>query len=267
MDKTVRQVLQTCAVLGMSFALSDVMRVHMDLEDHTIEHALNAAVDELILAEDIEDEDDDEDESLRSGDDSRVEPHTASTWNAADGDRFFQFNHAMWRKSVLDKMLKEQKINLHKSIAEAMENEQVLNMESSDIGRLLTLFDHWKSCGNFGKAAPLALAVGLRLEDWDLCAQSLDLYRDALEMCYESADGSDGRDPARDGRFLDSFDYQVGMTLTHVAEKELWLPASAPPPTVEFILRLHIRIAKCHAHLGEQEQCATAFEDAYKVRK
>ena len=100
---------------------------------------------------------------------------------------------------MLDKMLKEQKINLHRTIAETMESEQVQNKENNDIGRLLTLFDHWKSCGNFGKAAPLALAVGLRLEDWDLSPQSLDLYRDALEMCYESADNSDGREPVRDG--------------------------------------------------------------------
>lgn len=201
LEKTVRQVLQTCAVLGMSFALSDVVRVHVNMTEPGIDNALNAAVDELILVEDIEDDEEEEDASQWSGDDSKLEPRTTTTWNAGDGDRYFQFSHAMWRKSVLDKMLKEQKINLHKRIAEAMEGEQVVNMESSDIGRLLTLFDHWKSCGNFGKAAPLALAVGLRLEDWDLSAQSLDLYRDALEMCYESADNSDGREPVRDGKW------------------------------------------------------------------
>jgi class 3 adenylate cyclase/tetratricopeptide (TPR) repeat protein len=245
LDLAVRRVLQTCAVLGMSFSLSDVIRVHPEMDELVLELSLNAAVDELILVEDIEDDEDDE-MSLWSGKGSHVESRgLVASWNAVD-DRFFQFSHAMWRKSVLDAMLSEQKVHLHRTIADAMEKEQVLVMESSDIGRLLTLFDHWKSCGNFGKAAPLALAVGLRLEEWDLSAQSLDLYRDALEMCYESADNPEEGEQTRD-------------------ENEVWLPASAPPATVEFILRLHIRIAKCHAHLGEQEQCATTFEDAYKI--
>lgn len=243
LDIGVRRVLQTCAVLGMSFSLSDVIRVHGEMDEHVLERSLDQAVDELILVEDVEDDEDD-DISVWSGNGSRIESRNAS-WNPAD-DRFFQFSHAMWRKSVLDAMLSEVKVHLHRTIAEALEKEQVLVMESSDIGWLLTLFDHWKSCGNFCKAAPLALAVGLRLEEWDLSAQSLDLYRDALEMCYESADNPDGGAATRD-------------------EHEVWLPASAPPATVEFILRLHIRIAKCHAHLGEQEQCATTFEDAYKI--
>ena len=245
LDLAVRRVLQTCAVLGLSFSLSDVIRVHPEMDELVLELSLNAAVDELILVEDVE-EDDDDDLSLWSGRGSHLESRNLpASWNTVD-DRFFQFSHAMWRKSVLDAMLSEQKVHIHRTIAEAMEKEQVLVMESSDIGRLLTLFDHWKSCGNFGKAAPLALAVGLRLEEWDLSAQSLDLYRDALEMCYESADNPEEGVRTRD-------------------ENEVWLPASAPPATVEFILRLHIRIAKCHAHLGEHEQCATTFEDAYKI--
>jgi class 3 adenylate cyclase/tetratricopeptide (TPR) repeat protein len=244
LDATVRRVLQTCAVLGISFSLSDVIRVHPELEETIIEKSLNAAVDELILIEDIEGEEDD-DMSLWSVDESMADQSKA-TWNTTD-DRFFQFSHAMWRKSVLDAMLKEQKIHLHQLIAEAMETEQVVIMESSDIGRLLTLFDHWKSCGKFSKAAPLALAVGLRLEEWDLSAQSLDVYQDVLEMCYESADRADEEQEApQDGN-------------------DLWVHASAPTTTLEFILRLYIRIAKCHAHLGEQEQCKTTFEDAYRI--
>ena len=244
LDATVRRVLQTCAVLGVSFSLSDVIRVHPELKETVIEQSLNAAVDEMILIEDIDDKNED-DMSIWSTEESKAD-QSKSIWNAVD-DRFFEFSHAMWRKSVLDTMLKEQKVHLHRLIAEAMETEQILIMESSDIGRLLTLFDHWKSSGNFSKAAPLALAVGLRLEEWDLSSQSLDVYRDALEMCYESADRADDeKETPRSG-------------------SELWLHASAPTTTLEFILRLHIRIAKCHARLGEQDQCAITFEDAYKI--
>ena len=253
LDLSIRKVLQTCAILGMSFSLSDIVRVHPEIDELMIKTALNAAVDELILVEDIEDEDED-DISLWSGDEAKAEriATIGYDWDSED-DRFFQFSHAMWRKSVLDTMLKEQKIRLHRTIAEAIEKEQVLVLESSDIGRLLTLFDHWKSCANFGKAAPLALAVGVRLEEWDLAPQSLDLYRDTLEMCYESAGSNENGGGGSEAGQLCRDDF------------ELWLPASAPPATVEFILRLHIRIAKCHSNLGEEEQCATMFEDAYKI--
>ena len=110
----------------------------------------------------------------------------------SQSDRFFQFSHAMWRQNVLTTMLKERKIELHRLIAEAMEKDEVLVLEQSDISRLLTLFDHWKSCGDFCKTAPLALAVGARLEEWDLCAQSLELYEDALEMSFDTVQRVDG---------------------------------------------------------------------------
>ena len=98
-------------------------------------------------------------------------------------------------------MLKERKIELHRHIAEALEKDQVTILERSDIARLLTLFDHWKSCGDFRKAAPLALAVGTRLNEWELSAQSLDLYQDALEMCFESVTPIDEKCLRRRGKF------------------------------------------------------------------
>jgi class 3 adenylate cyclase len=245
LDRGVGRVLQTCAVLGMSFSLSDVICFHPEMDELVLELSLNAAVDELILVEDVEEEDEDE-SSLWSGRGSNFDnKNQTASWNTLD-DRYFQFSHAMWRKSVLDAMLTEHKVQIHRAIAEALEKEEFLSVESSDIGRLLTLFDHWKSCGNFGKAAPLALEVGLRLEEWDLVAQSLGLYEDAFGMIYDSADNPEGESRMRD-------------------ENEVWLPASASPATVEFILRLHIRIARCHSQLGNHGKCATFFEDAYKM--
>jgi hypothetical protein len=50
--------------------------------------------------------------------------------------------------------------------------------------------------GNFLRAAPLALVVGTRLNEWDLVAhQSLVLYRDALHMCFDSVEPV--KDPLR----------------------------------------------------------------------
>jgi hypothetical protein len=214
LDVRVRKVLQTCAVLGLSFSLSDVVRVHPELEEIEIEHALDNAVEEIILVERFEDED--ESVSLHSGStgcdsDSRsgiaeLERRDSKTSTGMDldeiDDRFFEFSHAMWRQKVLTTMLKERKIELHRLIAEAMEKDQVHILEQCDISRLLTLFDHWKACGDFCKSAPLALAVGSRLEEWDLAMQSLDLYRDALEMSFESVEavdengGRDGTNPS-----------------------------------------------------------------------
>jgi len=215
LDVRVRKVLQTCAVLGLSFSLSDVVRVHPELEEIEIEHALDNAVEEIILVERFEDEE--ESISLESGSDStgcdsdsrsgiheqdRRDSKASTGFDLDDiDDRFFEFSHAMWRQKVLTTMLKERKIELHRLIAEAMEKDQVHILEQCDISRLLTLFDHWKACGDFCKSAPLALAVGSRLEEWDLAMQSLDLYRDALEMSFESVEAVD-ENGGRDGTFF-----------------------------------------------------------------
>jgi hypothetical protein len=259
LDVRVRKVLQTCAVLGLSFAMSDVIQVHPELEELDIENAIDSAVDEMILVEQVEDNDDesggDDDLSTKSGSSRDSEDHhTAETGDrrasiavSTDGmkaldDRFFQFSHAMWRKNVLATMLKERKIELHRCIAESMEKSKVLILEEADISRLLTLFDHWKSCGDFCKSAPLALTVGSRLEEWDLSAQSLELYEDALEMAFDS----------------------VNMTEEINSE---WVQVSAKPAVLDLILRLHVRVGMCHQRLGDDYESIVTFEDAYKIMK
>ena len=261
LDVRVRKVLQTCAVLGLSFALSDVIQVHPELEEMDIEDALEIAVDEMILLEHVSD--DDETVSLISlksgGTNSRAGSsnasgsgtgHTTSTVarSAERGknivDRSFQFSHAMWRQNVLTTMLKERKIELHRLIAQAMERDQVLILEQSDITRLLTLFEHWKSCGDFCKTAPLALAVGSRLEEWDLSAQSLELYEDCLEMSYDTVQKMEGE-----------------------GDNAEWVHVAAKPAVLDYILRLHIRIGLCHQNLGDDYESICMFEDAYNIIK
>lgn len=260
LDVRVRKVLQTCAVLGLSFYLSDVIRVHPELKESEITHAIDNAVNEIILIEQFEDKDEDSDASeadFASIDDSfgcesitqpSIRDGTASKENENNedrDDRYFEFTHAMWRAKVLTTMLKERKIELHRLIAEEMEKDQVLILEQSDISRLLTLFDHWKACGDFCKSAPLALAVGSRLEEWDLAVQSLELYRDALEMSFESVEAV-GRNGGRD---------------------DDWVQVSAHPEILDLILRLHIRIGLCHQRLGDEHESVMTFEDAYKILK
>lgn len=255
LDVRVRKVLQTCAVLGLSFALSDVQKVHPEMEEYDIENALECAMDEMILVEQVEDDDDAEDDnsSAKSGSSRESAEDYESNKVRGDsehhgspgGERFFQFSHAMWRKNVLATMLKERKMELHRLIAEAMEKDEVLILEQSDISRLLTLFDHWKSCGEFCKVAPLALAVGSRLEEWDLAAQSLELYEDALEMAFDG----------------------VQPTEQETKEDDEWIQVKAKPIVLDLILRLHICMGMCHQRLGQDYQSILYFQDAYNIIK
>ena len=106
LDVRVRKVLQTCAVLGNSFALSDVIRVHADLEEAEIEMSLDVATKEMIL---IEVTDDDEERTVYSqstgGEQSALGASvqyskTSSGFNVI-GDRYFQFSHDVSLASLL----------------------------------------------------------------------------------------------------------------------------------------------------------------------
>ena len=250
LDIRVRKVLQTCAVLGLEFALTDVIQVHPEMAEIEIENALDLAVDEMILVEHSNEDDEtislksislSEDEHTYSSHSKTSRSHSRNTLD----DRYFQFSHAMWRNNVLATMLKERKYELHRLIAETMEGDQVLVLEQSNISRLLTIFEHWKACGDFCKAAPLALAVGARLEEWDLSAQSLELYEDALELSFESIfNAEEEKDPDSE-----------------------WIQVKAKPMVLDLILRLHICVGLCHQRLGDPQESIFFFEDAYSIIK
>lgn len=254
LDVRVRQILQTCAVLGNSFAYSDVVRVHREMDEIEIEESLEIATGEMILVEIIEDDDHDDGRSVFSastgGSSSKLAPpsidYSATTsGNITIGDRYFEFSHDMWRSNVLKTMLKERRIELHRQIARAMEMDRGAMIKRGDIARLITLFDHWKSCGEFRKVAPLALAVGTRLNEWDLQAPSCDLYKDTLDLCYESVEPVYDRNRHSDND---------------------WVEVVSDPVVLDLILRLHVRIAENQKILGEVNLAVETFQDAYKVR-
>ena len=250
LDVRVRKVLQTCAVWGISFQLSDVVQVHPEMDESDIESSLDYAMDEMILVEQEVEENDDEEIEVESevGSSRRTTggPFSQSgTSRSAAVERYFQFSHAMWRKNVLATMLKERKIALHRLIAEAMERNQAPMEEDTDISRLLTLFDHWKACGDFTKVAPLALTVGSRLEEWDLSAQSLELYEDALEMVFDGVEATEDE----------------ATTSTE------WVRVKGRAIVLDLILRIHVRIGLCYQRMGDEYQSILYFEDAYNTIK
>jgi hypothetical protein len=194
-------------VLGNSFAYSDLVRVHRETDETEIEESLDIATSEMILVEITEDYEDDGRSFFSNstgGSSSRKASSIDFSGTTAGfhtiGDRYFEFSHDMWRSNVLQTMLKERKMDLHRLIAQTMEMERGRMIRSNDIARLLTLFDHWKCCSSFLKAAPLALTVGSRLNEWDLQAQSTDLYQDTLEICYDSVEPVDERFRASNGK-------------------------------------------------------------------
>ena len=240
LDVRVRKVLQSCAVWGISFELGDVASIHQEMKEEDIEEALDTAVDEMILTETIDDHDEDGIAEISA--ESAVA--NSSQPVVEKNKRVFQFSHSMWRKNVLATMLKERKVELHRLIATSIEKGNVLVLEDGDISQLLTLLDHWKSCGEFTKVAPLALAAGVRLEEWELPAQSLELYEDALEMVFGGVQTAEdeGDDPD-------------------------WVKVKAKPVVLDLILRLHVCAALSHQRLGAEMESILLFEDAYKVIK
>ncbi|KAL3914266.1 MAG: hypothetical protein SGILL_006170, partial [Bacillariaceae sp.] len=225
LEASVRKVLQTCAVLGMSFSLSDVVRVHPDLSLLLVEEALNVGLSEMILAE------------------LGVGYSRTSSRLDLEGERNFEFSHEMWRSTVLATLLEARKSKLHRLIALAMEKELVGEaLEKSDLSRLLTLFEHWKLCGDFSRAAPLALMVGERLNEWDLVNQSIDLYRDALDMSLQSVQPLETTQQTQSG--------ESGEVSSNVG-------------VLHLIIKLHVRIAENYRLLNRTVKCIKAYEDAY----
>ena len=206
LEASVRKVLQTCAVLGMSFSLSDVIRVHPEMNLLLVQEALNVGLSEMILAELGEDDENKStcSRSTTAGSHSKLGSSVGYSRTSSrldlEGERNFEFSHEMWRSTVLATLLEARKAKLHRLIALAMEKELVGEaLEKSDLSRLLTLFEHWKLCGDFSRAAPLALMVGERLNEWDLVNQSIDLFRDALDMSLQSVQSVETTHGAQSG--------------------------------------------------------------------
>lgn len=243
LDSGARKVLQTCAVLGNEFSDLDVYRVQPEMDPVTVSFAFTIGVSEMILVElVVENDDDNVSRSLKLGGSSVEISKTSSTFPT--GQRIFEFSHSMWRSTVLDTMLNERKRDLHRKIASSMEVSSNLLHDRSDLARLLMLFEHWKSSGDFKKAARLALFVGKRLGDWELLHQSVDIYRDVKDLCFGCVHRIDKhRRPEQDD----------------------WVLVSAKQDVMEVIIRLHITMAETFMKLSDLEQCLNTLKDAYMV--
>lgn len=93
-----------------------------------------------------------------------------------------------------------------------------------------------------GKAAPLALAIGARLEEFESSQQSLDLYCDVLKMWRT--------------------DTKVNASLETLGA---WFEPSLSTKALEYTVKLKTRMGKCLCDMGEMEKGALGYRDAYLV--
>lgn len=93
-----------------------------------------------------------------------------------------------------------------------------------------------------GKAAPLALAIGARLEEFESSQQSLDLYCDVLKMWRT--------------------DTKVNASLETLGA---WFEPSLSTKALQYTVKLKTRIGKCLCDMGEMEKGALGYRDAYLV--
>lgn len=272
LDALVRKILHTCAILGQSFSLSDVVRVHCpDIRMTLIEDSLNVAISEMILVE-FDDEEDKSTCSSHAGSNSHFGASVGHSKTSSrldiEGERNFEFSHDMWRKTVLATLLEARKVKLHRLIAIAMENElHGGTLERSDLSRLLTLFEHWKLCGEFSKAAPLALVVGNRLNDWDLLDLSVDICRDALDMSLRSVTPVENSPESNFGKRKGRLHHVTGCFFSPILGfAGDWRRVASNLNVLSLIIKLHIRIAENYRVLGRVVKSVKSYEDAYTVR-
>ena len=93
-----------------------------------------------------------------------------------------------------------------------------------------------------GNAAPLALAIGARLEEFESSQQSLDLYCDVLKMWRT--------------------DTKINASLETLGA---WFEPSLSTKALEYTVKLKTRIGKCLCDMGEMEKGALGYRDAYLV--
>jgi hypothetical protein len=97
-----------------------------------------------------------------------------------EGSTIF-FSHDIWRESILELMLDQQKKKIHQAIAKTLESNWTTEIDD-DYRAQLKLFHHWKSGGDFVKAATAALKAGRIFGGLNLHSQNIHLYETALTM-------------------------------------------------------------------------------------
>ena len=214
LDSSVRTVLHLAAVIGTEFSLLDAALAYEEMvgiEDdddpkrqeaaaQLIRESFNVAINEGIIEQSLAqpESDNDEEEFINEEDDNlchsmgnimislkgRRKSHPLFAENCC-----LRFTHDSWKTSILNVMLGERIQEMHKHVPISLERE--LDSEAhnqDDFEKQIRVFKHWKSSGNFAKAATIALDIGGQLMLLGLNTQAILLFDDVLDILKEMTD-------------------------------------------------------------------------------
>ncbi len=196
LDDMARKMLHIAAVLGMTFALSEVLEIserilsisQNDKEKHaiTIQQSLKAALEEGILDENISDDGDMDSVSSKESALANI-VISADVDDCADildvplKDISYNFYHDTWRRVIKSVMLDSWIQDIHMHAAMAIETRLPDN-EMRDYSTKVKLFQHWKGSENTIRAAEVALDTGKSFKLLGMNLHSIKVYEDAIDM-------------------------------------------------------------------------------------
>mmetsp|Transcript_2209 Transcript_2209/g.4203 ORF Transcript_2209/g.4203 Transcript_2209/m.4203 type:complete len:551 (+) Transcript_2209:189-1841(+) len=161
-------------------------------------------------------------------------------------NRRIRFTHDSWKAIILNVMLDERIQEMHEHIA--MSLERALDDEArsqDDFEKQIRVFKHWKSSGNFAKAALLALNIGSQLMLLGLNSQAILLFDDVLDILKEMTD---------DGE-LDAEHGGIGASVLEAIDA----------PALEYLMKLNISKGKAYSTLRRGMDGAEAYQSALDI--
>jgi len=263
LDSSVRFVLHISAVLGTEFDLLDAALAYEEM--FGVEHSdrLDAAVAlrelfDIAIQEGIIEqslvfgEDDDFEEIEMIEEDLCLSPRNATMSSKrrkahpfyAENCRL-RFTHDSWKASILDVMLDERIQEMHEYVAMSLEKDLDEKTDNKDdFEKRIRVLKHWTSCGNFMKAAILALDVGGQLMLLGLNSQAILLFDDVLNILKEITD--------------DESEVTHGGISISVLE-------AIDSPELEFLIKLNISKGKAYSALRRVVDSAEAYHSALDI--
>jgi len=260
LDSSVRTVLHLSAVLGTEFDLLDAVAAYEEMfrvdeskrfeTATTLRESFDVAVDEgvieqsYIFGEEDDCEMDDEDNLCHSLGNIMISLKGRRAHPFYAENRRLRFTHDSWKASILNVMLDERKQEIHEHVAMSLEKE--LNDDEAhhrgDFEKQIRVFKHWKSSGNFTKAAIHALDIGGQLMLLGLNSQAILLFDEVLDILKEMTD--EGELDARYGG--------IGASVLDTID----------PPELEYLIKLNITKGKAYSTLRRGVDGAEAYQSA-----
>lgn len=265
LDSSVSTVLNLSAVLGMEFDFLDIALAYEEMfgildsqqadTAVSLRSAFDVAAGEGIIEQSYAFVEEEEEEDTGAEEDNLCQSlgtlsvslkgrksHPCYTDNPR-----LRFTHDSWKQSILSVMLDERKQEMHGHIAASLEKELEHEAHNKDdFAKKIRLFKHWKSSGNFTKAALLGLDIGIELMMLGLNTQAILLFDDVLDILITMTDDGDPDDELYGG---------IGLSVLEAINAS----------ELEYLIKVHIAKGKAYATLRQGSDGAEAYQIALDV--